>query len=477
MNVFISQKDNFAQNFGIVLRSSAIFYYKYSSQVKTTISFMDYWRQKRGIIVTVIATIRESTGKLIGREELIFNQGTVINYSPRIDTLQEFEGSVEIEVFSTQNLVIPYAAIMAVYETPKGISMVHSYSRTYSQHEIEERKTITQGEEACWTLRDTELVRSFCVFHNGGKTQSAQKAILRVIGPNNQIREATIELGELQPYATVKVYPSDHIQGLAEWLKGEYGNASISFKVEDAFTRLLIGNETVDGSDLQVTHSNFNYSIHKTDSIDSNDAMAYMHIPGCSVDEKETIIYPESDPGEYKVTYMQIEREFKTGEPVVIPVKDGVMTFTKNGGYLPTRLVTGLICENPNGLLPAETSLGVITKLRPPKRMWWCICASDEERKTSLIIHDIPEVYGRGPISLSIRLFSGKRQGFIEKKYDNALCIDFSNGVDISEIFPQAREYLDNEFGYVTIFSEYGGLYCYTMIKNLQGSHTLEHGF
>ena len=59
---------------------------------------------------------------------------------------------------------------------------------------------------------------------------------------------------------------------------GERIDASISFRVVDAFTRMLIGNERNDGSDFQATHSNFNYSKHETDHVEVSDQKAYMVI-------------------------------------------------------------------------------------------------------------------------------------------------------------------------------------------------------
>ena len=47
-------------------------------------------------------------------------------------------GSCEVEAFSACDLRIPYSAIMGVYETKDAITMVHSYSRTYSQIEVED---------------------------------------------------------------------------------------------------------------------------------------------------------------------------------------------------------------------------------------------------------------------------------------------------------------------------------------------------
>lgn len=478
--IIISQRDNFNQKFGLVLRSSAIFYYKSAPDISTTLSFMNYWKLKRGIEVAIVASTRDMAGTLIKREELSFENGEVINYTPDLQLHPFFEGSIEIEVFSTKNLNIPYAAIMAIYETKQSISMVHSYSRTYSPYEIEEGQTITKGEESCWTLRDTATVRSFCVFHNGGKVKDNQTITLRITGPNNEIRQTLIELPSLLPYSTVKLYPSDYFPDLSHWLVGQVANANISFAVSDAFTRLLVGNESLDGLDYQITHSNFNYSNHGTDKVDIDDIHAYMNVPDCDVDDKYVIIYPDSDPGSYEVSYLNNQKDFQTGEQVLIPVKgEQSLTFKKKNGVLPTRLVTGLVCENDTGLLPAECSLGVMTCLRPPKKLWWCLCVSSFSHHSKLIIVDNPQIYkSTESTTLNIRLYSSAKNTFIETTilYEEH-AENFSKGMNIRTLFPNAQEFLNNTYGYFTVYSEYGGLYCFTMISNLNGSYTLEHGF
>ena len=77
----------------------------------------------------------EINGDLVNRQMISLDEKAVCNYSPPND----FEGSVEVEVFSIKNLRIPYAAVMAVYESTNSVSMVHSYARAYSQHEIEDK--------------------------------------------------------------------------------------------------------------------------------------------------------------------------------------------------------------------------------------------------------------------------------------------------------------------------------------------------
>ena len=475
----ISQVDNLIPNFGEVLRSSAVFYYRRAAAFHTTISFMDYWKAKRSLEVAIVASTRDMTGRLLRRERIGFDRGSVINYRPQLPP-GDVEGSVEIEIFAARNMVIPYSAIMAVYQSGRGLAMVHSYARSYSRHEVEEGRTISVGEESCWTLRDDARIRSFCVFHNGGVVQPAQTVTLTVRNAAGQRRCAKIELGALAPYATVKLMPARHIADLLAFLDGHTGNASLSFVLGESFTRMLVGNESQDGSDCQVTHSNFNYSRHETDSV-AGDHAAFMRIPRLGDRPRRVLIYPDCDPGQYQVEGAGPRRGFSSDEALSLPVPGGAacLVFRKRDGRLPTRIVTALVCAGADDLLPAECSLGVLTHLQPPKRTWWGLCAADGDKRSALVIHDVPEVHGGMPADarFTVRLFSSQGHATLERQFSAPELARFDDGVDLDEIFADAAGFLAGDLGYYMVTSDYGGLSCYSTLRNGRGGFTLEHGF
>jgi hypothetical protein len=459
----ISQRSNFAADFGTVLRASAIFYYKRSGDFLTTISLLHYWRLKRDISVAVVASVRDMTGTLLKRELLKFENGAVINYRPDLD-----EGSVEIEAFGTESLMIPYAGVMGIYEKRGRISMVHSYGRTYSPHEVEEGRCLSRGEEGCWTIRDNDVTRSFCVFHNGGNFQATQTATLRLVRRDGQRKVVPFAIPRLMPFQTVKLYPSDIVPDLRNWLNGE-GSAALSFEVSQAFTRMLVGNET--DSDIQLTHSNFNFSIHRTDQCDI-DTIGYMWIPRFW-SKKSVIVYPDASTGDYSISYGGKIIAFRPGTPTAFPVESGVVQIRRIDGPLPTRIVTGLVHHADE--LPSECSLGVITKLQPPKRLWWALCRSSSR----LVIHDMPEVYGDAPeeATLSVSLYSAISHAKIQRTFPIADLSEFTCGVHVGRIFESAEQFLAADFGFLTVFSEYAGLACYTTIEPEVGGISFEHGF
>ncbi len=478
MSAKVSFIDNVSGRHGEVLRSSAMFYYVHGPSIRTTISLLNYWPLKRSIEVHIVASVRRMDGTLVQRERITFDRGMVYNYCPAPSDAF-FEGSIEIEVFSIQNLVIPYAAVMAIYESSAGVSMVHSYGRAYSRHEVEEGRTISIGSEGCWTLRDGGEYRSFCVAHNGGAAAPAQEAVLEILNARGESRVAAVALPELKPYASVKLYPEQHVQGLAEFLGGDIGSASLSYRLGESFVRMLVGNETRDLSDFQATHSNFDYRTQGTDYV--GETSAYMVVPSLR-GRKEVIVYPHSAPGTYRMsTSAGAELEFRSGQMLRVPLDERTETlkFDRLDGELPSRLVTALVPGTAGPVLPHECSLGVLHRLQPRKRMWWGIAAASSDLSSSIVLHDLPEVYGGIPddARMTLRLYSGSHLEPLEVELAASDLPSLEQGVALDALFPSAREFLDSGFGYYTLFHEYGGLTAYTEIANGRGSACLEHGF
>lgn len=477
--VMIAQMDHYRKNgFGMVLRSSGIFYYRRADGFKTTVTFMNYWKVKRDIDVTVVASIRDMDGRLMLREEVGFESGHVLNYAPELPEYP-FEGSIEIEVFSIRNMVIPFAAIIVIYETSQNVTLTHNYSRAYSPHEIEEGRMITVGEESCWTLRDGDGIRSFSVMHNGIDPQPAQTARFTVSRPDGARRTIDITLPELPPYGTYRFTPADHIADLDAFLGGQPGNGALSYKLKRAFTRMLIGNERVGTPDFQVTHSNFNYAIHKTDEVAGDNALAHMMVPDGAISGRHVRVYPDCDNGQYEMTTAGGDiLRFSTGDIVDIPSEPGNITFRKLDGSLPTRLVTAIVGENRPGQMPFELSLGILHGKRPPKRLWWAPTAMNDATEGRIVATTYDQLYGAyAGQPVNIRLYSAHTHTVLEAELDAGRVRQMSNGLRLDEIFPSAADHLAGGFGWFDWYSDYGGFQVFTMMSRIGGSSAMEHGF
>ena len=106
-----------------IFRSSAIFPVINNNYLETNVTFMGYWLLKRNISeVSILVTLRDNKGKIIKRKTIMVDQ--IKSYKVEIRKLInkknfEFIGSVELEVFSSRDMVYPYPAFVLNYLSQK----------------------------------------------------------------------------------------------------------------------------------------------------------------------------------------------------------------------------------------------------------------------------------------------------------------------------------------------------------------------
>lgn len=464
-------------DYGIVLRASGIFYYKKSPSFKTTISFLNYWKIKRDLDVTAVASLRKMDGSLISREILSFKNSNVINYSPVL-TEQDFEGSIEIEIFSLDNMVIPYAGIIGIYESENGISMVHSYGRIYSNYEIEEEKITMPGEEVCCNgIKDTNEVESFIIAHNGRTYVPSQKITMSILNHKGERKNVSFTYPPIEPFQTLKIRHRDFFPDLVEFLNNKPGFVSYSFKLNDCFTRMIVINQKVDGTDFQLTHSDFNLKKHVTSPLENNESV-YMFMPRIQNTKQEIIIYPDCEVGNYQVTSSSGKSElFNENKAAFISLDDydsEEIIIKKLDGSTPTRLHTGIKLSYDDQRLPAECCLGVYNKITPPKHFFWGLVCSNKNIKSQIILQQFSwkEKDNTSELPVEIKLYSDKNHKTLSATIVPKL---LANGKYLTEIFPEADEFLGKEFGWFTLYSPSGYCMAYSTLENLKGSLTFEH--
>lgn len=477
----IDQKKGIKQDFGNVLRSSAVFYYAKTEALSSTISFLNHWKLKRGLDTCIIANIRKLNGMLISREEIFFENGCVLNYSP-FDPADNFEGSIEIEVFSLKNMVIPVAGILGIYESPNGISMVHSYARTYSNHELEEHRVITEGEDSGWTARDSEDVFSFCALHNGGRTCEPQEIRLTLTNHRHERCVASFMMSAINPYQTVIIEPRNHFEKLLALLDGKPGNIAISYRLQESFTRLLIGNRKIDGSDFQITHTNFNYSIHQTDKVEGEHE-AFMYIPQWQEADLDVVVYPDCDRGNYRVSVDgQTPKPFTEKKTVTLRMSKNnphLLTFETLKGEFPSRLVTAMRASLNSERIPAECSLNIIHRKYYNKFYTWGLAVKNDDLTCRIFFTECEAVYGKFTKDHKATLFLYSDNSFehLETSLTLDLLEDLKRGMLIEDTFEDAPQFLRNSYGYLALKTEYPGFIIYSTLANSKGSVTLEHWF
>ncbi len=481
-SIFISQEKNFSNKHGFHYRSSAQFYFvtDKTKKINTSLILFNYFQIKNNNKVAICVTLRDSQGYFIDRKHIDFENQSVIIIDRDFWELDNHSGSVEVEYFSLKNLVIPYAAVIGAYETISGITYIHTYSRNYSKHEMENGFTVMESCESNWTIRDSKDVESFTILHNGFLKIDAQEIKIKITSESGRAIEKKYLLKALNPFEIIEIVPQKFFPDLPNWLNNEQANCSISFKINGAFTRTLVGNRTKSITDMQVTHSNFAYNHHQTDFVDTD--KGFLPYPNLNVKEGQINIYPDMPNGEYFIDYDLKEKNssnFFSGQYISYKVNDQQNFDVKLGkvnSSLPSRVPIGISGKSLNaskGILPFEISLGICTKVRPGKRFWWGPIGNIET-KNSLVIGLLEGIYGNHiNDDVIIRIYNDNNSEFRELKYSKDQLTSLNYRIELSK---DALKDI-NKFGMYTFFSEYPGFFVYSLTENSQGSLAIEHGF
>lgn len=468
MGSVIDQDANYRGDFGTVFRSSAIFYKP--ENVRTTISVSNYWDFKNQLEVGVVLTKRMLSGELVSRSEHRFTESNVLNFV--LDDL--VQGSIEIESFSSRNLRIPYSAVMAVYETDTSVTMVHSYGRNHSLIELEDDKCLTLGRESCWTIRSSGKIKNTAVFHNGHLAVPEQTGVLILTRLDGRDEKYIFNMPRINPFETY-LFDIDQIcSGYKEFLGNRDGWATVHFENSTAFTRLLIMWYDLETRELQVTHSNFDYADHETNTVTSS-LPAFMKLPKIDqLGHLSATVYPKFVPGRYEAKWGNEIWPFENG--FTKEMTNSSIEFRRLDGLLPARIVTGIIGNNHGNCLPFECSVGVFHERRPPKRFHWAIVS--KRLNSKIYITDYREIYttSENSIELIISLYN-PHNTIVETVSCSFDSVDeLPDFLDPVELFGKKWDMLGEDFGYVSLFSHYGGLALFSSIEKNQ-AFSLEHSF
>jgi len=470
LSILLDQQKNYSAQFGSIFRSSAIFYLP--RRTKSTITVSNYWDFKNGMQVGLLFSVRDFNGKLIERRERYFEGGLVINES---DWPVE-EGSVEVEAFGNKNLRIPYAAVMGVYETESSITMVHSYSRNHNLIEIEDGSSLTSGRESCWTIRNVQEIENRAVFHNGHLDVPEQIGLFTITSKSGEEKLVRFTIPPLEPFQThifdvSKIFPDYKI-----FLNGSDGWGTVHFENRTAFTRLLLLWENISTGELQVTHSNFDYSEFSTNKIQATKP-ALMKWPSIlsESDQGRVVVYPKFSKGRYKISSSSSILETETG--VVIDSKglDKLEFTSSDSNSIPSRIVTGFEYRKENSSLPLECSMGIVHEKRPPKRFHWAVVSM--KFNSRLFFNTYPEIYEIPEnIFIVFRLYTENDMEFMEKRLDLNSLNDLPDGIYFRDLFKVDNKIDAEKFCYVSVFSNFGGLFMYSSMEKNE-SMTIEHSF
>jgi len=284
-----------------VFRASAIFFVLITKNINTFISFLNYWREKNNNnSVSALITIRDDNGKKILREFFLL-QDFVYQFDMRkmIESVESFIGSCEIELFSNQDLKFSFPAVDAYYESPEGISYVHSNQRVFNDIEDLDRNSKMNNWQSAFDIYVNDQYSGYLSVINGPRLVKDSKAALAIFNINGERFDATVDLGDLTPYATRFILFRD-IPKVKEFLKNEVGFCKVNIETFGIFMRIACGNLANDESRMAVTHSFYDCTAQPeyfdASTINPNELACFMPLRLVDEVELDVIFYPIFSP-------------------------------------------------------------------------------------------------------------------------------------------------------------------------------------
>lgn len=256
-----------------VFRSSAIFPVLQQPGISSRILFLGYWILKRNIHeIACVITLRDLEGTILNRHTLVIAEAKTyrIEVSDQLTACglpreTNFQGSLEVEFYSTQNLVFPYPAVVINYYGPNFCSVVHTAQRVYNDFDDMNKNSQTAVPESGFNIYADKDREPFLGLINGSLAVPEGKLNLQIFNSENQMLSHEVAMGPMVPYETRIIYLGREM-ALQDFLHGKPGTGKAYFQLNWIFPRLLIGNIDHSLPAITLTHSYYDCSNAKSDS-------------------------------------------------------------------------------------------------------------------------------------------------------------------------------------------------------------------
>lgn len=314
---FLSSRLEFGETLDInrkpIFKSSAIFPAIQNNFYTTNIMFLGYWLIKRKIReITILITLRNKEGKIIERNTLLVDSpksysielNSLLQNTPNKDS--EFFGSIELEIFSTQDMVFPYPALVLNYYGENFNTCVHTLGRIYNDFEDLNENEVSIVPESGFDISATEDLEPFISFVNGPVSNPNVLFSYVITNCDSEKFRGNFNLGKIQPYETMLIKFKENIPNLNKLLKNKPGSISLEHNLKGFFPRFLAGNFQNSLHSLSFTHtfydcSSCNDSSDYWDRVtdDFYDCSVYVPIFIDKNRYTELVIYPNFSPSDF----------------------------------------------------------------------------------------------------------------------------------------------------------------------------------
>ena len=318
-----------------VFRSSAIFPVVHAPGCSTRVLFMGYWLLKRHIPeVQLLLTLRSGDGRAVLRRSVLVDtpRARAVYLEPLLAAAgrdagapEAFVGSLELEIFSTRDLVYPYPAFVLNYFGPDFVTTVHTTGRVYNDVEDLAENDAYAVPEAGFDVRAGADTEPFFAFVNGPLSHPAPKVGWTLINEAGTAAAGTIVLDDVRPYETVMVRLGEHVD-VAAALGAGRGTLKVAHQMRGFFPRMIAGNRERAGGAVSITHSYYDssgvrdagaYWARATDAV--HDGAIFVPYFGRGDEYTDLVLYPIYSPSAFA-----LDLTFHDGEGNTLGAARGV---------------------------------------------------------------------------------------------------------------------------------------------------------
>lgn len=379
------------QKNAVHLSSSTVFLVAYRSygDVDTEVSLLNHFNLKRGIsdVVTTVE-FRDLKGNIIKSFKMKMDEPRVYSIRASEYLSEDFLGSVYLYFNSSENLAVPFCAVICSIKTKNSVCGVHTYGRRLEKKELGGSLDLSHTVETGWTARDTNEVKSFAVLHGGRATMSLDVKLEISNAKNEKLFIARNYV--LDPFGTLLIVPQD----LSEKVVSHLGNTKGHIKayiggLSGVFPRMLCGNfltgsQTITNlnaaSEIQFTHTNFDFS--SIEQPDSGSSLGYYNQP--SVPRGYGVIYPVETSKKITIG----SKNYVSNTMHHIEIEGMSQCEVKaEASNLPSRFVAAAIAKWDGAAIESECSTGTFIEdyIRVPCHWRWGLLKPGFEFGESII--------------------------------------------------------------------------------------------
>jgi hypothetical protein len=301
-----------------VFRSSAVFPVLHNKNYFTKILFMGYWLVKRNITeIGLLYTLRNAKGVIIARKYLLVDSAKAFNieiadFAEEIrkqDDVNDFTGSLELEIFSTKDLVFPYPAFVLVYYNDHFSTAVHTVGRIYNDIEDLKSNEEYKVRESGFDIYGEDNFEPFIALTNGPIRNEKPLIHYRINTGKETETTGEFSTSALEPFETVFIKLKEYVQ-LKPLLAGKPGTIKFGHNFEGFFPRFLVGNIDTKNKAISITHSYYDCSELKDEKsywnrLDSTFDDSSVAVPLFIQNDYYTnlVIYPIFSPSDFMLSF------------------------------------------------------------------------------------------------------------------------------------------------------------------------------